>query len=159
MSARDKTLPLVYSCSGCSSAAQMANHLAVQLDRRGVAEMSCIAGVGGDVPSLVRVARSGRPILALDGCPLQCVKNSLAQRGVAPAQHVLLHELGVRKRYRTDFDPAEAEALFEQIADVARALQVQPAEAQPDARTEGGDAGAPRPGAGHLQPEQCASAA
>jgi len=26
-------LPLVYSCSGCSSAAQMANDLAVRLDR------------------------------------------------------------------------------------------------------------------------------
>jgi len=60
------TLPVVYSCSGASSAAQMANHMAVALDRRGVAEMSCIAGVGGDVPSLVRVATdaagSGRPV-------------------------------------------------------------------------------------------------
>lgn len=37
-------LPLVYSCSGCSSAAQMANALAVRLDREKVAEMSCIAG-------------------------------------------------------------------------------------------------------------------
>ena len=54
-------LPLVYSCSGCSSAAQMANHIAVQLDRRGEAEMSCIAGVGGDVSQLVRIAHSGRP--------------------------------------------------------------------------------------------------
>jgi uncharacterized metal-binding protein len=123
MSARDKTLPLVYSCSGCSSAAQMANHLAVQLDRRGVAEMSCIAGVGGNVAPLVRIAQSGRPILALDGCALQCVKNSLAQRGVKPASHVLLHELGVKKRYGTDFDPAEADALFEQIADAARKLK------------------------------------
>ena len=48
--------PLVYSCSGCSSAAQLANHVALQLDRRGVAEMSCIAGVGGDVPHLKRAA-------------------------------------------------------------------------------------------------------
>lgn len=39
-------LPLVYSCSGCSSAAQMANVLAVELDRERIAEMSCIAGVG-----------------------------------------------------------------------------------------------------------------
>src|SRR5690606_21354051 len=58
-------LPLVYSCSGCSSAAQMANWLAVALDRRGLAEMSCIAGVGGDVPKLVRVATSGRPIIGI----------------------------------------------------------------------------------------------
>lgn len=43
------SLPLVYSCSGCSSAAQMANYMAIQLDKRGDAEMSCIAGVGGNL--------------------------------------------------------------------------------------------------------------
>ena len=64
--------PLVYSCSGCSSAAQMANALAVRLDRDGTAEMSCIAGVGGAVIGLVKTAQSGRPILALDGCVLAC---------------------------------------------------------------------------------------
>src|SRR6516164_4539372 len=50
--------PLVYSCSGCSSAAQMANYFAVQLDRSGIAEMSCIAGVGGNVKKLVKTALS-----------------------------------------------------------------------------------------------------
>jgi len=35
-----------------------------------MAEMSCIAGVGGDVPQLLKLAHSGRPIIALDGCPL-----------------------------------------------------------------------------------------
>ena len=29
--------PLVYSCSGCSNVAQLCNHLAVRLDRSGVA--------------------------------------------------------------------------------------------------------------------------
>ena len=90
--------PLVYSCSGCSSAAQLANHVAVRLDREGVAEMSCIAGVGGDVPKLVKLARSGRPIIALDGCPLVCVKSSLARHGITPARHFQLHEYGVKKR-------------------------------------------------------------
>jgi uncharacterized metal-binding protein len=33
-------IPLVYACSGASSAAQMANHIAVKLDRLKVAEMS-----------------------------------------------------------------------------------------------------------------------
>ena len=47
MAQAKNTLPLVYSCSGCSSAAQLANHLAVRLDRDERAEMSCIAGVGG----------------------------------------------------------------------------------------------------------------
>ena len=65
-------LPLVYACSGCSSVAQLANHCAIRLDREGWAEMSCISGVGGGVALLVKLARSGRPILALDGCALGC---------------------------------------------------------------------------------------
>ena len=109
------TLPLVYSCSGCSSAAQMANHLAIALDRRGLAEMSCIAGVGGDVPKLVRVAKSGRPIIGIDGCALACVRNCLARHGVEPEVYHLLSDQGVRKRYQADFDVVEAERVLEAI--------------------------------------------
>lgn len=104
--------PLVYSCSGCSSAAQMANALALRLDREGVAEMSCIAGVGGGVAGLVRMARSGRPILALDGCALRCVEACLAQAGVIADRHVLLADAGVRKKAHVDFDAAQADAVY-----------------------------------------------
>lgn len=123
MAGRKKNLPLVYSCSGCSSAAQMANHVALRLDREGEAEMSCIAGVGGNVPHLVRIARSGRPILAIDGCALQCTRSSLAQRGVQPDRHLLLNEEGVKKRYASDFDAAEAERVLQQARDLVRTLR------------------------------------
>ncbi|MEO7938734.1 MAG: putative zinc-binding protein [Burkholderiaceae bacterium] len=118
-------LPLVYSCSGCSSAAQLANHVALQLDREGLAEMSCIAGVGGDVPSLVRLARSGRSIVALDGCPLACVRNTLARHQVVPTRHHQLQQYGVKKRPHEDFDAAQAAAVLAQVAAELRALPLQ----------------------------------
>lgn len=118
------TLPLVYSCSGCSSAAQMANHIAIGLDRRGLAEMSCIAGVGGDVPKLVRVAKSGRPIIGIDGCALACVRNCLARHGVEATEYHLLSDHGVRKRYKTDFDTEEADRV---LSDLAAALEAETA--------------------------------
>ncbi len=99
----DPKLPLVYSCSGCSNVAQLANSLAVRLDRAGLAEMSCIAGVGGRVASLVNKASSGRPILALDGCQLQCVRGCLDQHGVSADVHLILSNLGLKKRYGEDF--------------------------------------------------------
>jgi uncharacterized metal-binding protein len=108
-------LPLVYSCSGASSAAQMANLLAVKLDRSGAAEMSCIAGVGGDVAPLVKVATSGRPIVALDGCALRCVLHILKRHNIAPAAHFMLREYGVKKQAHADFSPGEAENVLEQI--------------------------------------------
>ena len=107
--------PLVYACSGCSSAAQAANHLALRLDREGVAEMSCIAGVGGGVPALVKTARSGRPILALDGCAMACVAACLARAGVRADTHLVLADFGVRKRAHADHDPGEAALLLDQV--------------------------------------------
>ncbi|HEX4984573.1 MAG TPA: putative zinc-binding protein [Burkholderiales bacterium] len=122
MSAK-RQLPLVYSCSGCSSAAQMANHLALRLDRLGAAEMSCVAGVGGDVPHLLKIARSGRPIVALDGCPLECARNCLARHGLRPRVHHVLSRYGVRKHYHADFDAGEAEVLLQKIRPEVEALR------------------------------------
>ncbi len=107
--------PLVYSCSGCSSAAQMANQLALRLDRERLAEMSCIAGVGGGVPRLVKTARSGRPILALDGCAMSCVTACLARAGVQPDHHVLLSSFGVKKRPCVDVDAAQLDSLYARV--------------------------------------------
>ena len=121
MSRAQRSLPLVYSCSGCSSAAQLANHVALRLDRAGDAEMSCIAGVGGDVASLVRTARSGRRIIALDGCPLNCVQACLSRHGITADRHYQLLQYGVKKRLHEDFDPLQASAVLENIQSDLRA--------------------------------------
>ena len=118
--------PLVYSCSGCSSAAQLANQVAVRLDRSGVAEMSCIAGVGGDVASLVKTARSGRPIVALDGCALVCVHSTLARHGITPMRHYQLQQYGVRKRQHEDFDPAQAREVLERVVHDLQGMPLAP---------------------------------
>jgi uncharacterized metal-binding protein len=117
-----ESLPLVYACSGCSSVAQLANRIAVKLDRGARAEMSCIAGVGGGVRPLVRVAQSGRPIIALDGCPLECVKQCLSKVGVAPTAHVILTDHGLAKRAHED---VQAEAADEIEAEVMRGLEAE----------------------------------
>lgn len=132
-------LPLVYSCSGCSSAAQLANTLAVRLDREQLAEMSCIAGVGGGVKPLVKTAQAGRPILVLDGCPLHCAKHCLANQGVAPTVHIDLSTLGVKKRYHEDASPEEAERVWNEAVRPA-AERLAAGAAAPEER--GRDAGA-----------------
>jgi len=95
-------LPLIYSCSGCSNVAQLANSTAVAMNQQGLAEMSCIVGVGGNVAPLVRKALSNRPIIALDGCPLQCVKHCLSNHGVTATHHIILSELDMGLKKRND---------------------------------------------------------
>lgn len=110
-----KDMPLVYSCSGCSTAAQMANEFAIKLDRTGDVEMSCIAGVGGDVPSLVKVALSGREIIAIDGCALSCAKACLARHNVQPTIHFELSKYKIKKLKHQNFDPDQADEVYKEI--------------------------------------------
>lgn len=113
---------LVYSCSGCSSAAQMANYLALRLDREGKAEMSCIAGVGGGVDSLIKKGRTADIILALDGCPLACVRHCLQREGLRCDFRWDLSLMGVKKRLHDDFDRSQAEQIFVSILADLKAL-------------------------------------
>ena len=110
-----KEKPIVYSCSGCSSIAQMANYIAVKLDRKGIAEMSCIAGVGGNVKAITRTALSGRKLITIDGCPLACSKACLYNHDKKPDLYFELTEFGVSKNMHQDFNPAEADLVFEKI--------------------------------------------
>ncbi len=71
--------------------------IAIKMDREKIAEMSCIAGVGGDVKPLVNTAKSGRNIIAIDGCPLSCVQNCLARHQVEATHHFDLSVFKVPK--------------------------------------------------------------
>lgn len=108
----------MYSCSGCSSAAQTSNMIAIKMDREKIAEMSCIAGVGGDVKPLVRTAKSGRDIIAIDGCPLACCKSSLARHDVQPKYHFDLSNFDVPKKKGEDPDPALYTNAYSEIMEV-----------------------------------------
>jgi uncharacterized metal-binding protein len=116
-SKRDSKLALVYSCSGCSSVAQLANVCAVRLDREARAEMSCISGVGGGVPSLLKLAQSGRPILALDGCALSCVSACLNNAGVTEFHHLVLNREGAKKRFHSDPSAEEESRVWQVVLD------------------------------------------
>jgi uncharacterized metal-binding protein len=108
-------LPLVYSCSGCSNIAQLANQVAIELDRDRVAQMSCIAGVGGSVVSLLKIAQSAQTIISLDGCPLHCVKSCLAQHNIESTHHYTLTDYGVKKKYHMDFAPTDVSAIKDRV--------------------------------------------
>ncbi|KHD87516.1 MAG: zinc-binding protein [Bdellovibrio sp. ArHS] len=113
-------MPLVYSCSGCSSAAQMANALAVRLDRAGLAEMSCIAGVGGGVKPLVKKAGSTEDIIVIDGCPLKCSVACLKNQNLKPKVEIELSQWGVAKTYHQDFSEEEMQASYLKVVELIK---------------------------------------
>ncbi|HKW30951.1 MAG TPA: putative zinc-binding protein [Verrucomicrobiae bacterium] len=88
---------VVYACSGCSDAGELADRIARQLSRDGAARMSCLAGIGGRVKSLVTTAEKAERILVVDGCPLNCARHTLRLAGFENFEHLELHKIGIRK--------------------------------------------------------------
>ncbi|TWU62216.1 putative zinc-binding protein [Crateriforma conspicua] len=92
----DRQLPVVFACSGCSNAGQLANQVALELDRRGIAEMSCLAGVGAAKPVFLKKLKD-RPVWIVDGCPIHCSLGVLGQVAEHADVHIRLHDLGIKK--------------------------------------------------------------
>jgi len=97
----DKQAPrktaIVYACSGCSDAGEIADRVARQLARDGAAQMSCLAGIGGRVKSILLKAHHAGRILVVDGCPLNCAAHTLRLADFEQFEHLELHRLGLRK--------------------------------------------------------------
>ncbi len=88
---------VVYACSGCSDAGEIADRVARRLTHEGAAQMSCLAGIGGRVKSLVLKAENVERILVVDGCPLNCAAHTLKLAGFNKFDHLELHKIGIRK--------------------------------------------------------------
>jgi len=93
-----KMKPIIYSCSGCSNLARMAHDIALTLDGDGIAEMSCISGVIGKVAPIEAIARSGRPIIAIDGCNMGCTKSCLDACALTADHYFDISDFGFDKR-------------------------------------------------------------
>ena len=91
-----QSLPLLFACSGCSHAGRLAYDVAQELDLRGIAEMSCLAGVGALKPNFLKQLRN-RETWVIDGCPIHCAQGVLQQVQQPADVHIKLHDLGVRK--------------------------------------------------------------
>ena len=111
---RARTLPVLYACSGCSSAGALADHAARELDRAGLAEMASIAGIGAHEPQQLSRARSRFPIIAIDGCANACARRCLERHGVKVAQHFVLARHGAGKR-QGRFTDEEAERVLQTL--------------------------------------------
>jgi DtxR family Mn-dependent transcriptional regulator len=101
MSETDVTMaerPLVITCQGGSPVSQLAAEIAVGLGSLGV------VGPVEDVERISAAGRSGREVIALDGCPSACSSRLAAAEGVRLTATLNLAELGVTADSLGDVD-------------------------------------------------------
>lgn len=88
---------LIFACSGAADVGAVADQAARKMNRDGVGSMFCLAGVGGRVAPIMEKTAQASGILAIDGCPLNCVSETLKQAGINRFEHMLVTDLGLKK--------------------------------------------------------------
>ena len=88
---------LIFACSGASDVGEIADLAARQLAQQGVGRMFCLAGLGGDVPAILKTTRTATTILAIDGCQQECARKTLERVGCHQFLHLQLEDLGLTK--------------------------------------------------------------
>ena len=101
----------IYACSGAADVGKIADLAARKLSADGAGKMSCLAGIGGRVSGIMDIAKSAKIILAIDGCPLHCARNTLQQAGFKKFEHVCLSDLGMEKGKTPATDEAVAKVV------------------------------------------------
>ena len=117
---------LVYACSGASNLGQLANEIALRLDRLGLAELVCATEVGALGGESRTPGSSSRPVLAISGCTTGCCAAMLNRHGIEVSCSVILAERGVAKAKHVLVDGDESERVFGQVlAEIAPFLDEQ----------------------------------
>ena len=112
-----KTVPtcsvVVYGCAGASNLGQLANDIALRLDRMGLAELACLTEIGAADDEGNGAPK--RPVIAISGCAKGCCASMLERNGVEIASSILLAERGVAKAKHVLVDPDSSERVFGQV--------------------------------------------
>jgi uncharacterized metal-binding protein len=88
---------LIFACSGAADVGAIADQAARSLTKDGMGSMFCLAGVGGRVAGIMKTTAAASRILAIDGCPLSCVKHCLEEAGFTRFEHLQLASIGFEK--------------------------------------------------------------
>ena len=88
---------LIFACSGAADVGKIADLSARKLTDDKVGKMFCLAGVGGRVKGIMETTKAAKAILAIDGCPLHCGRNTLEHAGFKKFEHLCLADIGMQK--------------------------------------------------------------
>ncbi len=88
---------LIFACSGAADVGAVADRAARKMTQLGIGKMFCTAGIGGRISGILKTTEAAEKILAIDGCPLNCVKQSLELADFKNFQHLQLADLGLEK--------------------------------------------------------------
>jgi uncharacterized metal-binding protein len=92
---------VIVACSGGSNVGQVANNAMIELDKGGIGNAYCLAGIGAALSGFIESAKAAKTIV-IDGCPTKCGKKAFEKYGITPTQCFVVTEMGIDKNHNFD---------------------------------------------------------
>jgi uncharacterized metal-binding protein len=106
---------IILACSGASNVGQLANEIGKGLSNDEGIKMSCLAGIGAHVPTIVETAKAARKVVVIDGCPVACGKKAADLAELIVHDHLIITELGIKKSYDLEIDAGTVQSIADRI--------------------------------------------
>lgn len=97
----------IYPCVGAANVGQLSNRIAIELEKQGIGNLMCTAGIGARAPGLMKSAEASDRVIAINGCPVNCASKTLELAGFEVDKHIIISELGIKKSKEKDLKDQE----------------------------------------------------
>ena len=88
---------LLFCCSGAADTAEIADLAVRDLHKAKDARMFCLAGIAGDVETIVVNTQAANRMLVVDGCDSDCAAKTMRKNGFNDFVHFRVTDLGWEK--------------------------------------------------------------
>lgn len=99
----------IFPCAGAANVGQLSNRVAIELEKQGIGNLMCTAGIGARAPGLMKSAEASDRIIAIDGCPVSCASKTLELAGFKADRQIIISELGIKKNKERELKAQEVE--------------------------------------------------
>ena len=116
----------MFCCSGAADTAEIADLAVRDLHKAKDARMFCLAGIAGDVETIVVNTQAANRMLVVDGCDSDCAMKTMQKNGFSDFVHFRVTDLGWEKGKT----PVTAERVAEAATRLRALLQEESPRAQ-----------------------------
>lgn len=97
-------LPIIFTCNEDCKNAQFASDISKVMDLEGIAQRLNLNEVTQSHLLWSSILEGMRPIMAIDGCRNECIKNALARYKISPTWHIVLSDFSEPSSIHSSFN-------------------------------------------------------
>ena len=110
----------IFPCVGAANVGQLSNRIAIELEKQGMGNLMCTAGIGARAPGLMKSAEASDRIITINGCPVNCATKTMELAGFKVDREIMISDLGIKKTKDRDLKDEEVAEVLGKVLEILK---------------------------------------